>query len=166
MPEENAKDLAEIPDEVKKKLDIRPVARMDDVLKAALVRMPDRITWEEEPAAVAAKDGAASTERPTIAHCSTAIHCEAPHGLGHGEFSLLRLVNLQLPRECRGGSRLSPFDNRFFALFPVFLGLTAPPFGRLRQVQIGLYAPIAAPGCTSRLLRTDIEPPSDCRTSP
>ncbi len=68
IPEENAKDLAEIPDEVKKKLDIRPVARMDDVLKAALVRMPDRITWEEEPAAVAAKDGAASTERPTIAH--------------------------------------------------------------------------------------------------
>ncbi len=67
IPEENSKDLADIPEEVKKKLDIRPVARMDDVLKAALVRMPDRITWEEEPTAVAAKDGAA-TERPPIAH--------------------------------------------------------------------------------------------------
>ena len=32
IPEENVKDLADIPDEVKQKLDIKPVARADDVL--------------------------------------------------------------------------------------------------------------------------------------
>jgi ATP-dependent Lon protease len=56
IPEENAKDLAEIPDEVKNKLDIIPASRVDDVLKIALVRMPTPITVEESvktPAAVA-----------------------------------------------------------------------------------------------------------------
>jgi ATP-dependent Lon protease len=56
IPEENSKDLAEIPDEVKAKLDIRPVARMDDVLAIALVRMPEAITWEENPGGVTQKD--------------------------------------------------------------------------------------------------------------
>jgi ATP-dependent Lon protease len=51
IPEENMKDLAEITDEVKDKLAIVPVARLDDVLKVALVRMPEKIAWEEEPAA-------------------------------------------------------------------------------------------------------------------
>ncbi len=48
IPEENVKDLVEISDEVKKKLEIVPVARMDDVLKAALVRKPEPISWDEE----------------------------------------------------------------------------------------------------------------------
>jgi ATP-dependent Lon protease len=47
IPEENAKDLAEIPDNVKNKLSILPVARMDQVLRIALVRMPDPIIWTE-----------------------------------------------------------------------------------------------------------------------
>ena len=38
IPEDNAKDLAEIPDNVKSGLEIIPVARMDEVLKHALVR--------------------------------------------------------------------------------------------------------------------------------
>ena len=38
IPEENAKDLAEIPDNVKNGLEIIPVARMDEVLKHALTR--------------------------------------------------------------------------------------------------------------------------------
>ena len=38
IPEENVKDLAEIPNEIKNKMDIMPAARVDDVLKAALVR--------------------------------------------------------------------------------------------------------------------------------
>ncbi|MBS0242451.1 MAG: endopeptidase La, partial [Proteobacteria bacterium] len=50
IPEENVKDLADIPKEVQAKLDIVPVARLDDVLKRALVRMPDPIAWEAEPA--------------------------------------------------------------------------------------------------------------------
>jgi ATP-dependent Lon protease len=52
IPEENAKDLAEIPDNVKNKLSIVPVARMDQVLEIALVRMPERITWDEAAALV------------------------------------------------------------------------------------------------------------------
>jgi ATP-dependent Lon protease len=47
IPEENAKDLAEIPDNVKNGLEIVPVAHVDDVLKHALVRQPIPITWEE-----------------------------------------------------------------------------------------------------------------------
>ena len=59
IPEENVKDLADIPDEVKKKLDLVPVARMEEVVKAALVRQPEPISWEEaaEEAAVAPDDG-------------------------------------------------------------------------------------------------------------
>jgi ATP-dependent Lon protease len=51
IPEENAKDLAEIPDEVKTKLSIIPVARMDDVMKVALVRMPEPVSWQDTPPA-------------------------------------------------------------------------------------------------------------------
>jgi ATP-dependent Lon protease len=40
IPEQNRKDLAEIPDQIKKKLDIRPVRWIDQVLEAALTRMP------------------------------------------------------------------------------------------------------------------------------
>ncbi len=54
IPEENAKDLAEIPESIKNALEIIPVARMDDVLKVALVRMPDPIAWEPEPATAVA----------------------------------------------------------------------------------------------------------------
>jgi len=54
IPEENAKDLADIPDSVKNQLEIVPVSRMDEVLEHALVRKPVPITWEEDPKAVAA----------------------------------------------------------------------------------------------------------------
>ena len=58
IPEENAKDLAEIPAEVQTKMKIVPVARLEDVLKIALVRMPEPITWDEaaEAAALEAKE--------------------------------------------------------------------------------------------------------------
>ncbi|MFK8251448.1 endopeptidase La [Ancylobacter terrae] len=48
IPEENAKDLTDIPDNVKNGLEIVPVSRMDEVLSHALVRVPERITWEEK----------------------------------------------------------------------------------------------------------------------
>ncbi|MDX2202302.1 MAG: endopeptidase La [Hyphomicrobiaceae bacterium] len=51
IPEENAKDLADIDDEVKSLLEIVPASRMDDVLKVALLRMPTPIVGEEETAA-------------------------------------------------------------------------------------------------------------------
>jgi ATP-dependent Lon protease len=50
IPEENAKDLVEINDSIKSGLDIIPVSRMDEVLKHALVRMPEPIVWEETAA--------------------------------------------------------------------------------------------------------------------
>ena len=54
IPEENVKDLADIPDSVKNGLEIVPVSRMEEVLTHALVRQPIPIAWEEEVAAVAA----------------------------------------------------------------------------------------------------------------
>jgi ATP-dependent Lon protease len=47
IPEENAKDLTEISDSIKGGLTIIPVSRMDEVLKVALVRVPDPIQWDE-----------------------------------------------------------------------------------------------------------------------
>jgi ATP-dependent Lon protease len=48
IPDENAKDLTEIPEDLKKALDIRTVSRMDEVVKIAFTRQPQAITWEEE----------------------------------------------------------------------------------------------------------------------
>ncbi|MBB2709931.1 UNVERIFIED_ORG: ATP-dependent Lon protease [Rhizobium etli] len=46
IPEENAKDLAEIPDNVKNSMEIIPVSRMGEVIKHALVRRPEPIEWD------------------------------------------------------------------------------------------------------------------------
>jgi len=56
IPEENAKDLVEIPDSVKGGLEIIPVSRMDEVLGHSLTRKPESIVWDEaaKPAAVEA----------------------------------------------------------------------------------------------------------------
>ena len=48
IPEENVKDLAEIPDSLKNKLEVIPVARVEEVLKIAFTRTPQPIVWEEE----------------------------------------------------------------------------------------------------------------------
>ena len=58
IPEENAKDLAEIPASVKNGLEIVPVSRMEEVLSHALVRLPVPIEWEEEDRTKAAKAAA------------------------------------------------------------------------------------------------------------
>jgi ATP-dependent Lon protease len=47
IPEENEKDLAEIPDNVKSGMTIVPVKTMAEVLKVALVRQPEAIDWVE-----------------------------------------------------------------------------------------------------------------------
>ncbi|MDP3896174.1 MAG: endopeptidase La, partial [Mesorhizobium sp.] len=49
IPEDNAKDLAEIPDNVKSGMEIIPVSRVGEVLRHALVRMPEPIEWTEPP---------------------------------------------------------------------------------------------------------------------
>ncbi|HET6719967.1 MAG TPA: S16 family serine protease, partial [Rhodocyclaceae bacterium] len=49
IPEENAKDLAEIPDNIKNRIEIVPVRWIDRVLELALERQPEALP--EEPAA-------------------------------------------------------------------------------------------------------------------
>ena len=49
IPKENEKDLAEIPDNVKKNLKLLPVSDVDEVIAKALVRKPEPIEWEEPP---------------------------------------------------------------------------------------------------------------------
>ena len=61
IPEENAKDLVEIPDSVKGGLEIIPVSRMDEVLGHSLTRNPESIVWDE--AAKPVGDEAAGEER-------------------------------------------------------------------------------------------------------
>jgi len=55
IPEENEKDLAEIPENLKSGLSIVSVEKMDEVLKRALVRYPEAITWDEEAEEAAAR---------------------------------------------------------------------------------------------------------------
>ena len=50
IPEENAKDLAEIPDNVKSGLEIIPVDHVGEVLRHALVRQPEPTEWSESEA--------------------------------------------------------------------------------------------------------------------
>ena len=47
IPEENEKDLAEIPANVKEGLEIVPVSHVDEVLRHALVSVPEAIEWTE-----------------------------------------------------------------------------------------------------------------------
>ena len=47
IPKDNEKDLADIPDNVKRLLTLIPVAHVDDVIGQALVRPPEPIEWEE-----------------------------------------------------------------------------------------------------------------------
>ncbi len=47
IPQENQKDLADIPDNVKEGLEIIPVGHVNEVLKYALVREPEPVEWDE-----------------------------------------------------------------------------------------------------------------------
>jgi ATP-dependent Lon protease len=53
IPDENEKDLAEIPDNVKSGMTIVPVKTVGAALKIALTRMPEPIDWVEPPEVVA-----------------------------------------------------------------------------------------------------------------
>jgi ATP-dependent Lon protease len=72
IPKENEKDLAEIPDNVKKGLTIIPVTTVDEVIANALVSKPTPIEWIEPPdaEAVAAKnrDGEPAQPSGVITH--------------------------------------------------------------------------------------------------
>lgn len=67
IPKENEKDLAEIPESARKKLEIVPVATIDEVLRIALQRMPEplpRESTEESPPVSASL--AVPTTQPTV----------------------------------------------------------------------------------------------------
>ena len=70
IPEENAKDLTEIPDNVKQGMTIIPVSHVREVLKHALVRTPEPVEWDEaaEEAAAIARAAAGSVPPSATAH--------------------------------------------------------------------------------------------------
>ena len=56
IPEENARELVEIPDDIKSNLDIRPVKWIDQVLDIALTRQPEGASERTEEARVESSD--------------------------------------------------------------------------------------------------------------
>ncbi|MEM1078487.1 MAG: endopeptidase La [Pseudomonadota bacterium] len=70
IPQENEKDLPEIPDNVKDGLTIIPVSHVSEVLKQALVAAPEAIEWDEEAeeAAAAQKAMAEKQGQGAVAH--------------------------------------------------------------------------------------------------
>jgi len=70
IPMENAKDLVEIPDNVKQGLKIIPVSHVREVLREALVRQPEPVEWDEaaEEAAAAARKLASESAPAHTAH--------------------------------------------------------------------------------------------------
>jgi ATP-dependent Lon protease len=68
IPKENEKDLAEIPDNVKKHLKLIPVADVDEVIAQALARRPVAIEWEEPPDTPVPAPPAAQPAPPWLPH--------------------------------------------------------------------------------------------------
>lgn len=73
IPEENAKDLQEIPENVKNGLEIVPVRWIDKVLEIALERMPEPLTEDEQPAVAAADATTAAVASAVVAPVPEAI---------------------------------------------------------------------------------------------
>ena len=70
IPEENRKDLAEIPDNVKQGMEIIPVAHVDEVLARTLTEPLEAIEWTEadELASYAAAPSLQAAVPSTTAH--------------------------------------------------------------------------------------------------
>ncbi|WP_045390430.1 endopeptidase La [Falsirhodobacter sp. alg1] len=67
IPQENERDLTEIPDNVKEGLKIIPVSNVREVLREALIRMPEPVEWDE------AAEEAAAAQRLSEQQQSPAI---------------------------------------------------------------------------------------------
>ncbi|MEM9501190.1 MAG: endopeptidase La [Pseudomonadota bacterium] len=76
IPEENVKDLAEIPDNVKEGLEIVAVSHVDQVLEQALTEMPLPIEWTEADDLAGRSDGGSGasggSEKPSSSDVPTA----------------------------------------------------------------------------------------------
>ncbi len=68
IPEDNVKDLVDIPANVKNGLEIVPVANMSEVLARALVSQPQPITWDEAEEAARVKATMAEDASSARAH--------------------------------------------------------------------------------------------------
>jgi ATP-dependent Lon protease len=68
IPEENVRDLQEIPDIVKEGMEIVPVSRMDQVIERALVRKPEAIEWNFDEAPAVAKTDASDVSSASVTH--------------------------------------------------------------------------------------------------
>jgi ATP-dependent Lon protease len=73
IPEENRRDLKEIPKNIKQNLDIRPVRWIDQVLEVALTHMPELVRPEQALDNVVSKEQKAETNNadrinPTMSH--------------------------------------------------------------------------------------------------
>ena len=68
IPEDNVKDLQDIPENVKNGLEIVPAKWIDKVLEVALERMPVPLTEEEILAVAATVPSAATSDSDAIKH--------------------------------------------------------------------------------------------------
>ena len=68
IPADNEKDLPEIPDNVKEGLEIIPVSHVNEVLKHALISIPESIEWDEVAEEAAAAKRAESIRGAQLAH--------------------------------------------------------------------------------------------------
>ena len=68
IPSDNVKDLADIPDNVKKDLEIIPTSTLDEVLKRALINPLTPIEWDEEKELAAAREAEKALSGPSVAH--------------------------------------------------------------------------------------------------
>ncbi|MEC8030182.1 MAG: endopeptidase La [Pseudomonadota bacterium] len=68
IPHENAKDLSEVPDNIKDGLDIIPVQSMTEVLEIALTRMPEAIEWDQTAYEAKQKSAMTSPQDAQRAH--------------------------------------------------------------------------------------------------
>ncbi|BAP54442.1 ATP-dependent protease La [Thioploca ingrica] len=64
IPDENKRDLQEIPENIKKNLTIKPVKWIEEVLAVALQQMPT--PREEDPVVKAAENNAAAEKKPSV----------------------------------------------------------------------------------------------------
>lgn len=68
IPEENVRDLKEIPDNIKNELDIRPVSWIDEVLDIALEQKPEALSDEEVASAISKQKSKNSEESSISTH--------------------------------------------------------------------------------------------------
>jgi ATP-dependent Lon protease len=72
IPKENERDLAEIPKNIQKNLDIRPVRWIDEVLQVALAEAPEKAVVGEEPQSE--KEGDSESRKGADAKSGTRTH--------------------------------------------------------------------------------------------